>query len=512
MRVGLFEQTRRAWRALTSMRTALLLLFLLAVAAVPGSLLPQWPVNAPAVRAWIADHPSAGPWLDRLGMFDVFASIWFVGLYAALALSLIGCVGPRLRLHAQAMRARPPAPPRGLHRLPYADSWTTDDTPDAVAAAAAHRLSRWRVDRHTLSDGAVAIAAERGFARESGNLLFHGALLALLAAVAYGSLVGFTGRRLVVEGEGFANTIAAYDDVKLGRLTEPADLDDFTVTLADFRASWREDGQPSSFEADVRVATGDDEAQQRRLQVNHPVSVAGARVYLLDHGYAPVLTVRNRAGEIVHRQATPFLPRPSGNLLSTGVVKVPNAGPVQLGFQAVFYPTIGVTPDGQAFSQFPDDDLPGLSYIAWAGDLGVDAGTPQSVFVLDTTKMVRTGQGFLLPGQSATGLAGGATMTFERVAEYAVLQVARDPGQRPALIAATAALAGLLLSLRVRRRRIWVRASPAPGGTVVEVGGLARQDPEGFAPEFAELVAGLRGVIVERAAGERVPIPEESPK
>ena len=38
---AVFRPVRTAWRRLTSMRTALILLFLLAVAAVPGSLLPQ---------------------------------------------------------------------------------------------------------------------------------------------------------------------------------------------------------------------------------------------------------------------------------------------------------------------------------------------------------------------------------------------------------------------------------------------------------------------------------------
>ena len=62
---------------------------------------------------------------------------------------------------------------------------------------------------------------------------------------------------------------------------------------------------------------------------------------------------------------------------------------------------------------------------------------------------------------------------------------------------------GLLLSLFIRRRRVWVRVRPAQelvpagaeatsGRTVVEVGGLARTDPEAFAAEFALLGARLR--------------------
>ncbi|MBN9620422.1 MAG: cytochrome c biogenesis protein ResB, partial [Actinobacteria bacterium] len=75
---------RRGWRRLTSMRTALILLFLLAVAAVPGSILPQRPLNPSKTTAYIAAHGRWGQFLDRLGMFDVFGSVWFAAIYLLL--------------------------------------------------------------------------------------------------------------------------------------------------------------------------------------------------------------------------------------------------------------------------------------------------------------------------------------------------------------------------------------------------------------------------------------------
>ena len=54
-RLGAVGWLRWMWRQLTSMRTALLLLFLLAIAAVPGSLLPQRPVNPLRVQQYIRD-------------------------------------------------------------------------------------------------------------------------------------------------------------------------------------------------------------------------------------------------------------------------------------------------------------------------------------------------------------------------------------------------------------------------------------------------------------------------
>ncbi|MDT7757856.1 MAG: cytochrome c biosis protein, partial [Mycobacterium sp.] len=67
---------RNTWRTLTSMGTALVLLFLLALGAIPGALVPQRSLNAAKVDQYLVDHPVIGPWLDRLQVFDVFSSFW----------------------------------------------------------------------------------------------------------------------------------------------------------------------------------------------------------------------------------------------------------------------------------------------------------------------------------------------------------------------------------------------------------------------------------------------------
>ena len=117
---GLVRRTvamlRNRWRQLTSMRTALVLLFLLAAAAIPGALLPQRNLNTQAVDAYIAARPALGPVMDTLELFDVFASSWFTAIYVLLFVSLIGCLTPRLIEHGKALRAQPVRVPRNLNR------------------------------------------------------------------------------------------------------------------------------------------------------------------------------------------------------------------------------------------------------------------------------------------------------------------------------------------------------------------------------------------------------------
>lgn len=498
-----WDLARWSWRQLTSMRTALVLLFLLTLAALPGSLVPQRSVDPARVAQFKGEHPTLAPVYERLSLFDVYSSPWFAAVYLLLFLSLVGCVLPRSRAHWSAVRARPPAAPRNLDRLPVHHSWTTT-TPAAEvldAGRAVLREQRFRVDA---SGGSVN--AERGHARETGNLVFHLALVLLLVGVAVGNLFGFRANVLVVEGRGFSNSITAYDTFSGGAAFDEASLAPFTVTLDDLSVRYQRDGDQRGAPRDFRAAvtyTATPEAAEARavLRVNHPLTVGGTKVFLLGNGYAPVFTVRDSTGAEVFSGPVPFLPR-DANMASTGVVKVPSAQPDQLGFQGVFLPTAVLDPARGPISVFPDLELPRAVLSAWTGDLGVDDGMPESVYSLDTSRMDQvtgeTGQPLaqsLAPGATME-LPDGASLTFDGVRRWAALQVARNPGTGPALAASVLALTGLMLSLFVRRRRVWLRATEtADGRTLVEVGGLARSEGESrevLAEEVASLAARIR--------------------
>jgi cytochrome c biogenesis protein len=489
-----FELLRWAWRQLTSMRTALFLLFLLAVAAVPGGLVPQRGQNPVRVSEWIQQHPSLGPVFDRFSLFDVYASPWFAAVYLLLFISLAGCVLPRTRQHWKAMRARPPAAPRNLSRLPVARSLEADEDADVVLQQAQKVLR----DKHFRVDiGSGWVAAEKGYLRETGNLVFHAALIVLLAGVALGSLFGYTANKLVVEGDGFANTPTQFDALTSGRLFREHDLAPFSFTLKDFKATYEERdiaqrGAPRTFEADVVLRDQPGSAARPvTIQVNHPLVVGGTKVFLVGHGYAPRFTVRDGRRKVVFQDAVPFLPQDS-NFTSTGVVKVPDAKPTQLGFQGIFLPTAVVDQQRGPISVFPAAKNPAVFLSAWKGDLGLDRGVPQSVYKLDVTDMKRIGIKALAPGDTYTLEDGSGSITLDGFEEYATFRVAADPGKGLAFAGAAAAIVGLMLSLGIRRRRIWVRATHGDGGrTVVEVAGLSRSEAGDLDGEVDEVVDAL---------------------
>ncbi|MFC6237120.1 cytochrome c biogenesis protein ResB [Longivirga aurantiaca] len=489
--LGVLGWVRWGWRTLTSMRTALVLLFLLAVASVPGSVFPQRGTDPIKVTQYLADDPTKGEILDRLGMFDVFASPWFAAIYLLLFISLAGCVIPRSLQHWKAMRSRPPAAPRNLSRLPEHRRVETDAEASEVLASAAALLrgKRWRVD---VADDSVA--AEKGYSRETGNLVFHLALLVLLLGVALGSLGGFRGNVVVREGSSFANTLSQFDSFAPGRGFDPESLQPFSFTLDDFTAQFErggpQSGAPRQFVADVTVVSEPGAVPEKaRIEVNAPLVIGGEKVFLVGHGYAPTITVTDKDGEIVFRDSVVCLPQ-DGNFSSTCVVKVPDASP-QLGLTGFFLPTAAVDDIRGPHSTFPATDDPAVFLSAWEGDLGLDSGRPQSVFKLETTNMTRLGIEALRPGETWT-LEDGTTVSFDGYVQFASFAIAQDPGKEIALVASIAAMTGLALSLLVRRRRVWVRvASGASGITVVDVAGLTRSEHASVADEVDEVASAL---------------------
>jgi cytochrome c biogenesis protein len=501
------ELGRWAWRQLTSMRTALVLLFLLALGAIPGSIVPQRDVDSLATARWVDQHPTLAPIYDKLGLFSVYDSVWFSAIYLLLMVSLVGCILPRLRVYWRGLRARPPKPPRNLSRLPEFRTFEVGADPTAALARARSVLSRrrYRVDLHAEdADGATgAVSAERGYLREAGNLLFHVSLLVVLVGFALGNLYGFKGGVIVVSGQGFSNSLSQYDDFVPGSLFAAEDLEPFSFNVDDFHVNFLRSGpqagMPTDFSADVTYREAPGEPQRQfQLAVNHPLEMDGGEVFLVGHGYAPRVTVRDGQGNIAYSGPVVFLPEDS-TFQSFGVIKAPDALPEQLGFEGLFLPTYGFSMARGPFSRFPDALDPVLSLVPYHGDLGMDDGTPQSVYELEKDKLevFKKANGAdarvdLAVGQTEQLPSGAGSITFDGVDRWVKLQISDSPGTGIALVGVVLALLGLLGSLFVRPRRAWVRVTRREGRTVMELAGLDRSSGGDLAGEMDDLERRLR--------------------
>ncbi|MDN3497438.1 cytochrome c biogenesis protein ResB [Planococcus sp. APC 4015] len=492
------------------MRTALVLLLLLAIAAVPGSLVPQRGADPNGVTQYYQNNPDLAPILDGLSLFDVYASPWFSAIYILLFISLIGCVIPRTKHHFKAMRSRPPRTPARLERLADHRRATIELDSDADAADAASvaidaardqlKKAGYRVERYD-SRGTLSVSAERGYLRETGNLVFHTALIGVLLAVGLGGGFTYTGQTVIIEGRTFVNSLLDYTSFNPGRFVDAERLTPYALTLDSFDLTYQPlgaagQGQAGDFVANLTTQFPGAQAEPGDVRVNHPLDMAGDRIYLMGNGYAPTLTIRDADDVVVFSESVPFLPQDT-SMTSLGVIKVPDGMPEQLGLVGFFYPTQVKLATGAFTSSYPALINPVVTLEVYQGDLGIDDGTPRSVYTLDTADMEKlAGRGVdaetieLAPGETADLPNGLGSITFENeaaegaegyedsVKRYVSLSIHRDAAAAWVLAFALLALGGLLAALFVPRRRMWVKVRADGASVHVEYAGLARgEDP-----------------------------------
>jgi cytochrome c biogenesis protein len=511
--LGPRELARWSWRQLTSMRTALVLLLLLALAAVPGSIIPQEGVDALKVSQWKADHPGLTPVYERLGLFSVYDSAWFSAIYLLLMVSLVGCIIPRTFHYVRAIRALPPVAPRNLSRLPDHASYATDVSVEEVLDRARVVLGKRRYRLRLGQDGAVS--AEKGYLREVGNLIFHLSVIVVLVGFALGSVLGYQGGVIVlVDGPPFSNTAASYDDFDPGSGFGADDLDPFSFNVDDFSIKWLTEGSGAGTAREFKAALSyregtDGEEKTYDLRVNHPLSIGDTDVFLIGHGYAPVITVRDGQGNVAYSGPTVFLPQ-DPSFLSFGVVKAPSARPGQIGLEGLLYPTFTLADTGSdvrtPVTVFPALGNPLISMNVWTGDLGLDNGVPQSVYLLDSSNATQVlkpdGKPLRLDlslGETAQLPDGLGTVSFDGVQPWVRVQNSQSPGKRIALAGVVLALIGLCGSLFLRPRRVWVRArrregdeDDGQGDTMVEVALLDRSGGADLSDVLDEIVSELQ--------------------
>ena len=342
--------------------------------------------------------------------------------------------------------------------------------------------------------------------KEVGNVVFHLALLGVLVSVAVGSLFGFKGQKILVEGDSFANSLINYDAFIPGTNFDADQLEPFSLTLENFEVEFYRDtavpsqyGTPVDFTAEVTVQQPGGQPRQETLKVNAPVNVDGVKSFLIGNGYAPLIRVTDGNGDVAFEGPVVGIPS-DGVYTSSLVLKVPDAAPDQLGFTGLLLPTAVTGADGLPRSADPGLANPKLILSSYSGDLGLDSGVPQNVYALDVEGLTEL-NGMLTPDGPITLDAAGpvyelpqgkGSIEFLDVKRYVGLDIVYDPGRTGAFVSFVLAFTGLLMSMFIARRRLWVRASEgvdkdgAPA-TILEYGLLARGEDPRLAAEAQRL-------------------------
>jgi cytochrome c biogenesis protein len=395
---------RTLWRTLGSTRLAAILLAALAGTVLLTALLPQMPVEPAAREPWFAAvrlrFGGATGLLQALGLFDAYRAPGFLALLAALLLNTVICTVQRLPRLWRALTARPPMarPEAFFAGAPQRADWSLPSLPDGLSAAQA-ALARHRYRQHLERDdvvGTTHLYAERGRWAGAGTLISHlAALLLLLALLARPALAWQdTGLRLLPE-----------QAQPVGRGTG------LIVQAGPLSIDRYPDGQPRDYRVPLAVLLDNSLVMTRTVRLNHPLTYHGIHFHLQGYGVMAQLTAP---------EGTFALAFPGG---AAQEVALPQAGlTLRLAYQPGAAPAEGE-----------------------GGTLFVEAWTPEGALL---------GSGTVADGNQIE--VEGTPLRFQ-LGHYTTWQVGRDPTFGPALVAAGLLLAGILISLWVPQRRLWLR-------------------------------------------------------
>jgi cytochrome c biogenesis protein len=454
----------RLWHFLTSMKLAIILLLVLAVAAIAGALVIQAPpgvADDPQARAeWLAGvRPRWGALTDpmaTLGIFWIFSTIWFRLLVALLTASLIACTVQRIPGTWRTMtKPHVDVGASFFEHAPQHEAMTFQRPPAEVLATAQAVLKRKGYRSVTTDDGVVHLYADKNRWAPWAGLVAHASIVVILAGAIVGNAFGFRDSQFML-AEGASSAVPGV----------PGAL----ITLNSFKDTYSTTtGAPLDYVSDVTVTRdGETVVANHQLRVNDPLRYEGVSFYQAFFGPAAVMTVKDAEGNVLHEGGVPL-----AWTLNEGGNKVGSFNlPVERDLTAWV-----VGPTGPADAAIKPGQVAVELYRSSTGD----AVTQQTI------------------DQGAATEIEGLTFVFEREAKFTGLSVANDPGTPLVWLGCFLLIAGFVIRLYVPFRRLWGRLEARPdGGTALAIAAVGRRDTA-LENEFTDLVTDIRQAVVGQA-------------
>jgi cytochrome c biogenesis protein ResB len=207
LKPGGFDPLRFTWQLLCNVKFALLLVGLALLAGFIGIVIPQLPGpmrdNAAARSAWLElqrnDYGVFTDLMYRWGLFDVFHTPWFNGLWLLIIVAVTVCTVSRFRPTWRSVQH--PVKVVGdnyfdqaRHRASFTLAGGAPVLEDAL------RKRRYRVERTRDTDTGAYLFAERFGWSHYGTFLSHLALLMLLVGALLTTVGGFDRTFVLAEG------------------------------------------------------------------------------------------------------------------------------------------------------------------------------------------------------------------------------------------------------------------------------------------------------------------------
>lgn len=456
-----------AYRKLTSMRFALVLLFIFALLTLAGTLLVQAPAqikgNPAAYSEWLDEiRPRYGGWtdvLDTLGLFSVFSSIWFKGTLLLLSASLVTCSVRRMPgLWRTATQPRIVMTEAFFERAPHRASFSTAGDRNAALGRLRSALRKNGFTRVVVArDGDdVHVCADRFRWGPFGRVAVHLSFVVILAGAVITATGGF-------RDEAFAVPVGGKKEVGHGT--------GMAVEAKSFADSYYTSGEPSDYASQVVLYKNGAPVHKQEIRVNHPMRYGGVTFYQSFFGPSVVMKAKAPDGRVVFDQGVPLL--------------------------------YSSQDEKHAIGRFmlPKQDLTVYVVTPRSGEVDprIGAGQTQLEIYRSSTD---TPVGIKVLSQGRPAMIAGIDFTFLREREFTGLIVARDPGSTLVWIGATLLVLGLFVTFFFQHRRVRAVVRRGPGGSEIGVAAIERHQ-EAFAGQFERLVEEIRRAVGGGAQTER---------
>jgi len=440
----------RVWNFFTSVKLAIMTLIVLAVASIFGTIVEQ---NLSPEKYHQVYEDWAYNLMDRINLFDMYHSWWFLALLVLFTVNLTCCTIDRFPKMLKVVRNPRTKLEENLEKtLSLVDRWkkkgNVSDWTQRYVEALSSVFAKPRV---TEEEGRVYLYAESGVASRFGVYVTHLSIIIIFIGAIIGNVIGFKGFVNVPEGESVSRV-----PVRGGSRVQ--DLG-FTLRCNSFRVETYPSGQPKAYISDLSVLEGGREVLRKKdVVVNDPLQYKGIWFYQSSYGQSGGTT------------ALVEVRRPDGT--PVGAISLPPNEP----FPIQGYGTVR----GVNYDQNFQGRGPALQVIVEKpGKPAVDIWLVQG-----------------RPGQDPQG-KDSLVFTFGGLNSkmYTGLQVAKDPGVNIVWVGCTLMVIGILMAFFLSHQRVWIRLDPGPDGRVgVVLAGSASRNRLAFEKKFERIQTGVKAV------------------
>ena len=451
--------SKKLWRWLCSVRLALVLILLIAVASLFGALIIQAPgevlTNPIRYSHWVDGlnsrfEPFTGL-LDFLGMFKVFRTWWFNSLVALLMLNLTICTINRFpamwrTLRQPRIKVGQGFTERGKYQA-YFQPLTLSHPQATDIIGKTLSQQHYHVITESSSDG-THIYAERNRYTRFGTFLTHGGIILTIIAALWGNLAGFSDNGLVIPD---------------GSLSEVGHGTNLSVLNEGFIEEDYPDGRPKDYRSDLIIYENGKEVKRKTVRVNEPVEYNGVRFHQAFFGNAAVIRVK----DIVNNK----LLFEDGVSLAYRNEQYGEARPV--GSFTLFNGSLIVDTIG------PANDVVDNFIQPWEVLL--------IIYISDDKSMLFSQK--LAQGEPFE--SNGLEFTFLREKQFTGLSVVKNPGVKFIWPATALVVLGMCTVLYFPSRRIWALCHQQSEQLIVSITGAAPRISN-FDGEFQRLLSSLK--------------------